>query len=194
MEAPAEMADATIDCPQCGKQVKVPASGPSLDQVVAPSPKMSLDRPAPVRIRFLDAIAALVLAFGVVTAGVYCGETLFKKKVQQDQSAQFGYSIDVLDPEDTFFSAGRDLVEAEMNRYKGENGWNLIAAIPATRKNETHIVLIYSKANAPESPELRAVVDARLDKEIQEAITNSVKQKSEQRKWEYEQELKRLSQ
>ena len=137
----------------------------------------------------------LALLFAIITGGVYCGERLFGEfhsAYRQDLNVQYDYRIETVDPEDTFFSGGIDLIEDEMDLYKGDDSWDLKAAIPAVRKGQTKIVLFYSRMKAPESPEMQSIKKALAEKEIQRAITNLSKQRSERGKWEFEMELKGL--
>jgi hypothetical protein len=178
-----------VECPGCARKVIVQPPKRTAPPPQQTAPPHDIPKHGPTT--FWN----MVLLFAVITGGVYCGERLFNEfhsVSQQSLDVQYDYRIDVVDPEHTFFSAGRDLVEAEMNRYRGDDGWDLKAAVPAVRKGETQLVLIYSRLKAPESPELRAVKNARMGTEIQQAITNLSNQRSEREKWEFEMELKRI--
>jgi hypothetical protein len=187
IEAPVAMRGMETQCPTCGRTVQIPTP-----QKAAPQPPR---QPTPRHESFKRGPATLwnvVLLFAIVTGGVYCGERLAREQAKQNPDIQYEYRLDTIDPKRTFFSAGRDLIEAEMNRYKGEGGWELKGIIPATRKGETQSVLVYCKVVPMMSPIMREIVNNRLKKDIEEAITNSSNQESEREKAEFEDELKRI--
>jgi hypothetical protein len=138
----------------------------------------------------------IVGLFLVVTAGVYSGECLSKKYPvllpQYSAEAQYEYRIDTIDPRETFFYSGRDLINEEMNLYKGEDGWELKGIIPATRKDESQVVLVYCKQTAPMSPIIRQITDELHKKAIDEAIKKLSQQEAEREKAEFETEMKRI--
>jgi uncharacterized Zn finger protein (UPF0148 family) len=195
-----------VQCPACGKTVRVP-SFEEPEPPVEPSKKIRVtlsQKPPEVQpqsaasngrkpLTFASAVGFLIALFLVVTAGVYCGEWLSSKNAAQNPNAQCEYRLEAVDPETTFFPAGRDLIEAQMNRFKGREGWELKGVLPATRNGKTQAVLIYGKTIPTMSPAMQAITDAQLDKEIDEAISKSVKQQSERETLEYEERLKHAS-